>query len=103
MLGIKICKRKTHLKEIHNRTEKGAMCQEGIDLHGQLEGRNSEILFSQEQRTFQKDIVSVYCRPHNHSEDKYIFQSQIRKSQYSGIFQNGGIQISRHSLRDVFC
>jgi len=89
-------------KEIH-RSEKSAMCQEGNDLCCELEGRNSEIFFSQDQRAYREGIVRVYYRLHNHLEDKHIFQSQSRESKCSGIFQNEGIQIPRYLHKDVFC
>lgn len=90
-------------KEIYNRSEKSAMGRVGIDLHCELEDKNGEIFFSQDQRAYRKGIVRVYYRPHNHLEDKHIFQSQIRESKCPGIFQNEGIQISRYLLKDVFC
>lgn len=90
-------------KEIHSTSEKSAICQEGKDLRCELEDRNNETPFSQNQRAYKKRVVKVYYRLHNHLEDKHIFQSQIRESKCSGIFQNEGVQISSYLLKDVFC
>lgn len=78
-----------------------AMGREGIDSHYELEDRNSEIFFSQDQEAYTKRYCKVYYRLHSYLEDTDIFQSQIRKSRCSGIFQNEGIQIPRYLLKDV--
>ena len=51
--------------------------------------RDSEIFFSEDQRSYRKGIVSVYYRQYNHLEDIDIVQSQIMKSKCSVVFQNG--------------
>lgn len=44
-------------KEIHSISEKSAICQEGKDLGCEVEDRNNETPFSQNQRAYKKGVV----------------------------------------------
>lgn len=92
---MKTCKGKAYSKEICNRIRK-----EDTYLYDDLEGRNSEVFFSQDQRSYRKMYRESILQTHSIQRIEILSNIKLENLNALVIFQNEEIQISVYLLKD---